>query len=138
MILVGIDPGVTTGFAIANGGILTDVRSMGIVAAMDEIRALCSGSVDPVGVLFEDARLRRWFGRKGREALQGAGSVKRDCTVWSEFLARHEIPYRAVAPGNNFTKLSARQFATITGWRGTTNEHGRDAAMLVHGRRALP
>ena len=32
------------------------------------------------------------------------------------------------------TKLSAEQFRRITGWTEQTNEHGRDAAMLVFGR----
>jgi len=32
------------------------------------------------------------------------------------------------------TKLTADQFKRITGWHGRTNEHGRDAAMLVFGK----
>jgi hypothetical protein len=41
-------------------------------------------------VRFEDARLRKWFGKAGKEQLQGAGSIKRDCTIWEDFLTRKE------------------------------------------------
>jgi hypothetical protein len=33
----------------------------------------------------------------------------------------------------SMTKLSAEQFGQITGWKGQTSEHGRDAGMLVFG-----
>jgi hypothetical protein len=82
-------------------------------------------------VTYEDARLRTWFGAKGREALQGAGSVKRDCGIWAELLGTLKIPYKAVSPQSKGRKLDAAQFAKLTGWTGRTNEHARDAAMLV-------
>ena len=85
-------------------------------------------------VVFEDARLRKWFGSKGREALQGAGSIKRECQLWAEWLAAVGCSYRAVSPHSKGPKLDAAQFARLTGWPGRTNEHGRDAAMLVFGR----
>ena len=137
VIEIGIDPGVTTGFALACDGVLAEVTSMTAVAA--ELRALeLFGAVDcmtTVTVLFEDARLRTWFGNKGREALQGAGSVKRDCSRWEEFLLHHGIPFRPVPPKANATKLNAEHFARLTGWSRRTNEHGRDAACLVFKRR---
>ena len=137
VIEIGIDPGVTTGFALACDGVLAEVTSMTAVAA--ELRALeLFGAVDcmtTVTVLFEDARLRTWFDRKGREALQGAGSVKRDCSRWEEFLLHHGIPFRQVHPKANATKLNAVHFARLTGWSRRTNEHGRDAACLVFKRR---
>ena len=88
---------------------------------------------DIVQVRLEDARKRKWFGDSGRERLQGAGSVKRDCVIWEEFLNDRKIPYMLIAPKNNSTKLSAESFKKITGYSGRTNEHTRDAAMLVFG-----
>jgi hypothetical protein len=38
-----------------------------------------------------------------------------------------------VAPKNNTTKISAEYFKAVTKWTARTNEHGRDAAMLVVG-----
>lgn len=97
---------------------------------MQEIRYMMGMDIF---VRFEDARKRKWFGAKGVEALQGAGSVKRDATVWQDFLQDLCIPYEAVAPKNNKTKITADYFRKVTGWEGRTSEHARDAAMLVFG-----
>jgi len=132
MVIIGIDPGVNTGFAVAQEGELTSVTCMPACEAENAI--LIHASQRKVFVWFEDARLRTWFGSKGREALQGAGSIKRDCHRWKEWLEFHDIPHGVVAPRNNKTKLDAEQFKKITGWAGRTNEHGRDAAMLIYGR----
>jgi hypothetical protein len=65
--------------------------------------------------------------------LQGAGSIKRDCQRWEEFLTYHNIPFEKVAPRNNRTKMTANEFKMLTGWQGKTNEHGRDSAALIIG-----
>lgn len=128
---IGIDPGVTTGIAIADDdGRLVQVTSCGIIAAMDIVRIYAPD----VLVIFEDARLRTWFGAKGTEALQGAGSVKRDASIWEEFLQSMQVPYQAIKPQKGSTKWPADRFKALTGWSGRTNEHARDAAMLVHKR----
>jgi hypothetical protein len=38
-----------------------------------------------------------------------------------------------VAPKNAITKMKAEYFRQLTGYKGKTSEHGRDAAMLVYG-----
>lgn len=131
-ILIGIDPGVKTGLAVwdAKGKVLVRVESMTILGAMKIVQSV----TDDIIVRFEDARKRNWFGKAGREKLQGAGSIKRDSSIWEEFLESSNIPYEAVAPKNNKTKLDAKTFKKVTGWNGRTDEHGRDAAMLVYGR----
>lgn len=139
MIWIGIDTGVNTGLAFWDRDHLTSVESMPIHEALLLVRDtwLQSGAV-PVKVVFEDARKRKWYGTKtaqeDRSRLQGAGSVKRDCKIWEDALKDWGIPFVKVAPKNNMTKLSAEAFRRITGWKGRTNEHGRDAAMLVFGR----
>ncbi len=131
--LIGIDPGVTTGIATWDRATrqLVDVCSVDILEAMERVHLLRLRAE----VWFEDARLRTWFGTKGREALQGAGSIKRDCAIWEAFCLRHEIPYRALKPQRGATKWTDPAFRTLTGWPGRTNEHARDAAMLVYGVR---
>lgn len=134
-VVIGIDPGVNTGVAVADGGKLVSVESMSAVEAEGCVmQCLEMYGLPNVFVRFEDARMRQWFGSKGREALQGAGSIKRDCSRWQEFLEHHNIPHSRVAPQANRTKLTADQFKAITKWQGRTNEHGRDAAMLVFGK----
>lgn len=139
---IGIDPGVNTGFAVWNKTEqkLDMVDTMTITQAMKTVEDF-NGVLDEetdteykVVVFMEDARQRNWFGQSGREKLQGAGSVKRDCAIWETFCQEAGIELRKIAPKNNYTKLSAEQFRKLTGWKGRTSDHGRDAAMLVFGR----
>ena len=134
-LIVGLDPGVKTGFAVWSRSErrLTTVETLGITQAMTLIRAMAdAGSLH--SVRFEDARLRKWFGARGREALQGAGSIKRDCSIWQEFLqGLVGVPFLPVSPQAKGAKLDAAAFQRLTGWQGRTSEHGRDAAMLVWG-----
>ena len=137
--LIGIDPGVNTGVAAWDraAGMFVMVDSGTITEVMEAV-TLWSHERN-FKVFFEDARQRRWIPDTrdlGREMgrRQGAGSVKRDCQIWEDFCRENGIPYEAVAPQRNRTKLSAAEFARLTGWKGRTNEHGRDAAMLVFGR----
>lgn len=131
---VGIDTGTHTGVAMWNsaGQKLVEVKCMPIHKAMDYVRSLKVQGYD-IQVRFEDARLRTWFGDAGKEKLQGAGSIKRDCTIWQDFLEDEGISYLPIPPKNNRTKLTRGMFEKITGWRKATNEHSRDAAMLVLG-----
>jgi len=143
MIWIGLDPGSNTGVAVWDGAVrrFTEVTSLPIHAALEKVKNLAgfySFRNLGVTVVFEDARLRKWYGRvtaeKDRARLQGAGSVKRDSAIWEDALKDWGIDYRKVAPKNNLTKLSDEAFRRLTGWTGRTNEHGRDAAMLVFGR----
>ena len=129
--IVGIDTGVNTGIAkwdVKDKKLLA-VTTMMIHQAMDSV--LLSAENANIFVRFEDARLRKWFGKAGKEQLQGAGSIKRDAKIWEDFLTDMGIPFEMVAPKNNKTKLTADTFKRITGWGKMTNVHNRDAAMLV-------
>ena len=131
---IGIDAGTHTGIAVWDhtDRRLVSVETMTITKAMDVVRGLAE-SADIV-VYLEDARKRNWFGCSGREKLQGAGSVKRDCSIWETFCEEVGVECRKIAPKNNYTKLTATQFRTLTNWAGRTSEHSRDAACLVFGR----
>lgn len=135
---IGIDPGVKTGIAVADDGKLQSVASATITAAMQMVLALKDQS--PM-VYIEDARKRTWFGnadarqaRSGAGTREGVGSVKRDCGIWEQFCIEQGVAYQLVHPAANKTKLDTETFNRITGWRAKTNEHSRDAAMLVYQR----
>lgn len=140
MIVIGIDPGMHTGLAVwdTTSRQFLDIRCSGIVAAMDYLDDLAYNR--GIGlVVFEDARQRTWIPRerdirqvKGR--AMGAGSVKRDCSIWEEWCEARSIQYIASRPKTGMTKLTDAYFRGITGYDRKTNEHGRDAAMLVFQR----
>ena len=140
-ILVGIDPGVKTGFAVwdTTRRKLLRVETLTIVDALKatlDYRGNCGA--DPV-VYFEDARLRKWLPQERnfseyRGKLMGAGSVKRDCEIWETFCLRERITFHALPPTKGLTKWSPEAFAGVTGWKGRTSNHARDAAMLVFGK----
>lgn len=136
-VLVGIDTGRHTGFAVWD----TEKRQLDFVDTIPIHEALLriwSQRHANVEVYFEDARQRKWYGtrtaKEDRNKLQGAGSVKRDSTIWEDALKDWGIPFHAVAPKHNTTKMTPEYFRTVTGWKGRTSEHSRDAAMLVFGR----
>ena len=137
MKLIGIDTGTHTGVAIYEtiSKRIERLETLPIHKAMALVLATAQENPNDTHVYFEDARLRKWFGRSGREQLQGAGSVKRDCAIWEDYLTDYKIPFTRIAPKNNATKLTADYFAKVTGWTARSSEHARDAAMLVFGRR---
>lgn len=139
-VMVGIDTGVNTGFAVAldegQGGRLIEVNSLTITQSMSRVIQLCElyGHAE-VCLYIEDARQRKWF-TGGREKAQGVGSVKRDAQIWEDWCKENKINYKLIHPKDNCTKYKADTFKKLTGWLGRTNEHARDAAMLVHCRYA--
>ena len=130
---IGIDTGTQTGYAVWN--IQTkgfeEIQTLKIHQALDSVLEYHQLYGDKLLVRFEDARLRKWFGKAGREKLQGAGSIKRDAVIWQDFLNDNLIKHEAVAPKNNTTKIKSELFQKITKYKGRTSEHARDAAMLV-------
>ena len=137
-ILIGIDTGVNTGFAVAadrgNGGELEQVESLSITQAMEKVKELIEQwGISNVCLYIEDARQRTWF-TGGREKAQGVGSVKRDAQIWEDWCNEQGLNYLMIHPAANATKTKADVFKKRTGWVERTNEHARDAAMLVFKR----
>jgi hypothetical protein len=134
--MVGIDPGVNTGFALWEPleKRLSEVGSTTIVVAMRRVEAIQEAGALSL-VVFEDARLRTgYFGERSEHKKQGAGSIKRDCSVWEEWLTVIGAQYVAMSPLQKGAKLDDAPFRKITGWAKRSNSHARDAAMLVYGR----
>lgn len=138
MIVIGIDPGTHTGLAVwdPHARALLAVESLKIHRAIQKVGALMA---DSLLVIFEDARQRHYFTndakvqKYGAGVREGVGSVKRDCSIWEEYLEDQGIPYQARKPKSGMTKWDADKFALLTGWTAKTNEHGRDAAAIIHG-----
>lgn len=135
MLIIGIDPGTNTGIAVKN--LLTNkfvsIETLSILDAQNFVfQLIIQHGKENIYLIFEDARQRKWFGNAGREKLQGVGSIKRDCAIWQEFCEKHLKHWIAQKPRKGSTKIPAKQFKALTGWKGRTTEHARDAAMLIH------
>lgn len=144
--LVGIDPGKHTGVAIWNtetqsfDGIYTMQIHEALVMLHDLTLHRWLDYDQRCRVYFEDARQRRWLPKDAtsseyRGHLMGAGSVKRDSVIWQDALTDWGIPFEMVPPRAGATKWDADTFARITGYKGRTSNHARDAALLVYGRK---
>ncbi len=135
-LIAGIDPGKKCGVAIwdCEKQEFRMVDTVSIMSAMTLLTPYNDGGPGEIELIrFEDARQRKWFGKTGREVLQGVGSIKRDCSIWQEFCEYHNIKFEAVAPQKGQTKWKADYFKRVTGWQRRTSEHARDAAVLVYG-----
>lgn len=141
MYCIGIDPGKNTGIAVWNTNTqhFELLDTVPIHKAMEIVKEW-EYPVRGVRVYFEDARKRQFLPRERnaseyRGKLMGAGAAKRDAKIWEEFLTDYRIPFTAHKPQSGGTKWKAEAFARATGYRGRTNEHNRDAALLVYGLR---
>ena len=145
MIYIGIDTGVHTGVAVWDNRqrsllYLDEIKIHRALELVKQWKDKCKADGAKLVVRVEDARQRKWFGHdewkteeERKKKLQGVGSVKRDSAIWDDFLSDLGVEYQMVPPRYNVTKLTQEQFKAITGWKGRTNEHKRDAAMLVYG-----
>lgn len=134
--VIGIDTGTHTGVARFDliSGKLDMVESMMIHNALE----FAQGYIDNALFVIEDAT--KWSGyRKGQSTkelasrAQGAGSVKRDSRIWVDFLEDNEAFFIRLSPKQAGAKKNAKEFRMITGWEERTNQHGRDAAMMIIG-----
>lgn len=134
--IVGIDPGVNTGFAVTDNGHLSDVETM----TFTEAQAWClnciaryreQGNLSTLELVIEDPRgIYVPPDHRNPQRIKGVGSVERDVKLWIEFCQYYKIPFRTVKPGK-LRKIDAATFRRITGWDGRTSEHARAAAMMV-------
>lgn len=139
MLRIGIDPGRHTGFAVWDSSKqeFAELSTLMIHEALMRVYQL--SQENEICVIFEDARQRKFLPREKsvseyRGKLMGAGSVKRDCVIWEEFLSQLGVPFTMKAPAKGATKWDNNIFQAITGWKGRTSNHARDAALLVFGK----
>lgn len=141
--IIGVDPGVLTGLAIYNRPTKTiHLLTSGTLLEMQYILQTHPWNklikFGQVFVRMEDARLRTWVPYQKTESRErgrreGAGYVKAHCAVWEDWFNIVGIPFELVAPKNNKTKVDADYFKKLTSYDKRTNDHERDAAMLVIG-----
>lgn len=133
-ILIGIDCGVNTGIAIwsVKEKKFLSITTTQIHLALDSVKSTYKLYGSALKVIVEDARQVRF--KTNAAAAQGAGSVKRDATIWEDFLKDYGIPHEMVRPQKALTNYTSQLFAQYTGYTARTSTHARDAAMLVFKR----
>ena len=143
--IIGIDPGTKTGFCawdVKEGRVCRIFTNYIHRAQSAVLEYHQSGEL--LGVIFEDARLRTWFGDAARGSAKdtarrlGAGSVRRDCSMWEDFLRDYGIKFKAVSPKDKGAKLDAVAFKRLSGLGVRGNEHSRDAFAIVVGLTRWP
>ena len=132
---IGIDPGMNNGFAIYDRQLaeITHCNSMPLHVLLDTLKLWQKNEIE---VFIENPNTWVGFkGKKGNDArLQGAGAVKQTYRHIVEFLEEYAIPYTPTKLQGNLKKVSKDYFAKVTGYKDRTNEHARDAAMIVFKR----
>lgn len=132
-VLIGIDPGTNTGFAVKENGVLIQVETLSIIEAILRVHAfeaMCLAHSWSILVRIEDARQRTYFGKTGSEKWKGAGSIMRDCSIWEDEMQRRAIPFQMVHP-KNVKETTPAQFEQLCGWNKRTSIHAREAAWMI-------
>lgn len=135
-ILIGIDPGTHTGLAVwdSRKSRFLEIETLMIHEALFKVLDLHEQHNGEISLFIEDARHTSRDGADSRARIQGAGSIKRDCSIWEDFCEDYCIPYQLIRPGKGMTKVTPEYFKLVTKWKSRTSNHARDAAMLVFGR----
>jgi hypothetical protein len=136
--IVGIDPGINTGLALYSikEKKLLECLTIKIHTAFDLISNFTKKYPAFPFVRCEDSRKRKWYGDNSNSKIQGAGAAKIQCTIWEDFLKDIEkkgliFGYEMVHPLRGGTKLPAKVFGRIYGFKGRTSSHARDAAIIA-------
>lgn len=141
-LLIGIDPGAKNGFAVWNGKELTHIHTLLTFQVFEQIELHLEfppHRVHPSEIHIYIENPHTWKPFRGVKMdsarLQGVGQVKARYNSIIEFLEAKKIPFTPVNLQGTMKKIKADYFKKLTGYTGQTNEHGRDAAMIVYGRK---
>lgn len=157
-IFIGIDPGANTGIAVWNrvrsGQYFSQIECTDFFGALDmieEFHLVRAPQHDlKLVVVIEASNLNRSMHASTMDKIAGTpaeklrrilkmaqdvGGVKRECELLMKYCERNKITFIAAQPtAKSLTKIKADRFNQLTGWKQRTNEHSRDAAMLVWGK----
>jgi len=140
-IMIGIDPGVNTGFAVWNtvNKEFDELMTVDVFDCMKELQLWQGLTRNSLRVYIENPNLNRpTFVRKGQsiramqKISQNVGSNKRDAQLLIDFCKKQGIDCQPVRPVRK--KLCHSDFVRITKYQKRVSQHARDAAMLVWGR----
>jgi hypothetical protein len=125
---IGIDPGKNTGYAEYNaetGLLILETVDFWTCYAMMKIRPTRG-----VLVHIEVPKTKtNWHASKNSTTSVNVGMAYREMILLAEGIERLGFHVKRTFPQG---KIDAKRFRTITGYKGRTNEHTRDAGMLAY------
>ena len=128
MNVIGIDPGKRTGLAIVRDGYLRSLYTIDFWSTYD---MLASFSATDIKVVIEVPHNKKnWHGVGAAVAV---GGVIREAQLLADGVERLGFSVTRVHPTGRGKKMKHAEFCKLTGWKGRTNEHARDAALLALG-----
>jgi hypothetical protein len=134
--LIGIDPGNDTGVAIYDPA--TRQISVQTLKGNAYIVFLQVVAASDAIVYFEDSReISSVYSAAGKKRAvsnkisRNVGMIDEKCRTIEELCAARWISYVSVSPKSKGAKLNAAQFQARTGLKMVTNQHERDAVMLI-------
>ena len=131
-VIIGLDPGSSTGVAYFSDGKLQKLDTIEPVQLL-----WCIKNTMPARVIFEDSRLesKLWNTNSNRlvalTMARRVGEIDALCKLIVAICAELGIAAHGISPKSKGAKLSAEQFKAATGWDGRCNQHERDAAMIA-------
>lgn len=131
-VLIGIDPGVSTGIALFVDGAIGQLQTI----KPHQIAEFLSKAM-PDRVVFEDSRLQShtWTRVKSRAAAlkmaRNVGEVDAWCRLIEAVCTDMGIAVYGISPADKGEKIKDADFKAKTGWAGPSNQHTRDAAMVA-------
>ena len=139
-IVIGIDPGVETGFAVwsRSSKQFLELSTLSFWAAYDRVTAY---QTDEIEIFIENPDSQRAMyvrtetvkiQRQRERIAKNIGSNRREATLLAERLTALGYAVRPVSP-IKARKWDAAQFKRYTNYEGRTSQHVRDAARLVVG-----
>lgn len=131
MKVVGVDPGKETGVALVSDGVLEFIDTVDFWT----VYLMLGSSFNP-----QDTRVvvevpynnKNWHGNGAAVAV---GGVIRESRLLADGIELLGFDVTRVHPTGRGKKMKHKEFCELTGWRGRTNKHTRDAALLALGVR---
>ena len=132
-VVIGIDPGANIGLAFYIEGKLYQMFTTEILGALKIL-----DMERPVLVALEDSTLTSHIFTAPRvshaaalKVARNIGEVDACCKLIKQTCLSLNIPYLSISPKQKGKKMARKEFDALTGYKGTSNQHERDAAMVA-------
>ena len=132
MNIIGIDPGINTGYCLIRNGIIEYIITTDFWGCIAELQLI--EDIDNTLIVIELPSSKHvWHnGATNKAAIQrtgfNVGGVYMRAELVVEWLMINDYNYVTCNP---LGKIKSDEFKAVTGWSGVTNQHERDAAMMA-------